>query len=468
MHQNIMRFLLLALLGLWVAACGSSDDKSKDDADDSDSSTVPPGGWDTEPDPYHGDDDVLKTDDYSAIPGGIDVKDAPMFVTLGFDDNAFADGVNWITDFLRKKKNADGTPARISFYMTTGHVSDDPEVFSMYAEPRANADIAAVVDSWRTAYEDGHEVGNHTHHHFNGFPKWETGKTDDDVFTVEQWADEMERANHYLSEDPDGPGVPASEVTGFRTPFLAYSDMTMAAAAQVGFDYDCSIEDGWQGSMNGTNFPWPYDLKDGSPGDNYSYTWGNLKRDPVGSHPGLWEMPVLPMIAPPDYRVAEYGLPTGFRAMCKSRVSYFSTEDGKITGFDYNMWEHTENFSLTGDEVLAVLKYSLDLRLKGNRAPFMLGVHTDEYTDENPYFKPRNSTVADRRKAIEDFLDYALSKKEVRVVPVRDILAWVKAQKGADNTDPVDTETDPVDTETDPVGTDTDPVDTDTDGTDTE
>jgi hypothetical protein len=98
--------------------------------------------------------------------------------------------------------------------------------------------------------------------------------------------------------------------------------------------------------------------------------------------------------------------------------------------------------------VLTVPKYSLDLRLKGNRAPMMLGVHTDEYTEENPYFRPKSSTVADRREAIEKFLEYALSKKEVRVVPMRDILAWTRGAAGVGDTDTIDDSDSVDDTET--------------------
>jgi peptidoglycan/xylan/chitin deacetylase (PgdA/CDA1 family) len=438
--------LMLSLAMLSSTACkeesssggGGDTDNGTDSASDSGADTET--GWSTDIDTTHPADDVLPTDAYSAVPGGQDAADVPMFVSLGFDDNGYADGVNWILDFLREKKNADDSAARISFYMTTGYVYDDTDVNSMYAEP-TTGDTDEIVASWKKAYEDGHEIGNHTQHHPMGFDKWAADFDPADVMTAEQWEAEMRAANEIISSATQGIGMDVSEIQGFRTPFLGYTDMTIEAAATVGFVYDCSIEEGWQDDQNGTNYAWPYDLKDGSPGDDYTYTWGNA-RDPIGSHPGLWEMSPQPLIAPPDYRAEEYGIAPGLRAKCKSLADYFETANGKVTGFDWNVWDE---YQMSGDEALATLKYSLDLRLKGNRAPMMLGVHTDEYTEDNPDFMPPGSTVAERRKAIEDFLTYALSKGEVRVVPMKDILSWVK-----DNVTDTSNDTD--------SGTDTDTI----------
>ena len=102
-------------------------------------------------------------------------------------------------------------------------------------------------------------------------------------------------------------------------------------------------------------------------------------------------------------------------------MSWFDTDSGKITGFDYNLWV---SFNMTKAEVLATLKYTLDLRIEGNHAPFLFGTHTDYYSDK--YTAPMNSTAQERREAIEEFLDYAISKPEVRVKSTAEVLDWMQ------------------------------------------
>jgi len=103
------------------------------------------------------------------------------------------------------------------------------------------------------------------------------------------------------------------------------------------------------------------------------------------------------------------------------RVSWFDPASGKITGFDYNLWVE---FRMTKAEFLATMKYTLDLRLAGNRAPFMFGAHPDTYSSK--YTAVPNASLEERQQAIEEFLDYALSKPEVRFVPNQEILSWVR------------------------------------------
>jgi hypothetical protein len=70
------------------------------------------------------------------------------------------------------------------------------------------------------------------------------------------------------------------------------------------------------------------------------------------------------------------------------------------------------------------MKYTLDLRLEGNRAPFMFGAHTDVYSSK--YTAATGSTAAERQQAIEEFLAYAVSKDVVRVKSNAEILEWVR------------------------------------------
>jgi hypothetical protein len=340
-----------------------------------------------------------------------------MFVALGFDDNAYSGlegtagtgGMKWAADMIRSRKNRDGSKAALSFYLTSTYVGTWVSESPTY-----------VKRSWNSAMVDGNEVGNHTHTHSHGAD-----------FAEAQWKTEIQTCIDWLTkpfdaaepntspDDSKGLGASPSQIYGFRTPFLEYNDDTFRVVKDLGFWYDCSIEDGYQPEHDGTNYNWPYTLDNGSPGHDILVEWG-LKKE-LKTHPGLWEMPVHPVIVPPDDKCAEYGVPSGLRAKMKGMNSWFDEEGGKITGFDYNLWVL---FKMTKAEVLATLKYTLDLRLQGNRAPFMFGAHTDYYSTK--YTAPPNATVAERQAALEEFVDYALSKPEVRFASLKQILDWVR------------------------------------------
>ena len=93
-------------------------------------------------------------------PGGLQPAQCPQFVVIGFDDNTISDGIHWVLDFLRDKKNPtgtgnpatyDGAPVRTSFYCNTVGLStwqeDDP---------------AKLKTAFEKIVSDGHEMGNHT------------------------------------------------------------------------------------------------------------------------------------------------------------------------------------------------------------------------------------------------------------------------------------------------------------------
>ena len=134
------------------------------------------------------------------------------------------------------------------------------------------------------------------------------------------------------------------------------------------------------------------------------------------------------VIIPPDNVAAKYGFAPGLRGRVKANVPWFDTESAKVTGFDYNlMLKGSGGAGLTGPEYAAVLKYNLDLRLSGNHAPLLFGAHPDYYVDS--WNSGGANTGAERRKAIEDFIAYATSKKEVRVVSHKELLDWMKNPK---------------------------------------
>src|SRR5262249_51214219 len=87
---------------------------------------------------------------------------------------------------------------------------------------------------------------------------------------------------------------------------------------------------------------------------------------------------------------------------------------------------------------LATLKYTLDQRLAGNRAPMIFVGHTHVYEAGWNGNAPNVQDLAERRAILEEFINYALSKPEVRMRPVADIATWMNnpvARGGGGNPD---------------------------------
>ncbi len=233
------------------------------------------------------------------------------------------------------------------------------------------------------------------------------------TFNLTQWDSEIKDTITHLSKpfNPDeqpsnsqqssGMGADSSKLSGFRTPFLEYNDETFDVLVQQGFTYDTSIEEGWEDTMDGSNYPWPYTLDSGSPGNQYMLDNGFPNKVPLTPCPGLWELGVNPVIIPPDNLTAQYGVNHSIRNKVKSNISEFDVGSGKITGFDFNLWDQAK---LNKAETLATLKYTLDLRLQnGNRAPFMFGAHSEYYSSKGESFFSQIS-VRDRQEVIEEFI----------------------------------------------------------------
>ena len=371
-------------------------------------------------------------------PGGLQPAQCPQFVVIGFDDNTKSDGINWVLDFLRDKKNPSGngnpatyddTPVRTSFYCNTVGLStwheDDP---------------ARLKTAFEKIVSDGHEMANHTfdhHYKLNESVNWDWDLlvAELDKYTVSQWEKSITEMDDTLTAFTS---IPSSAVTGFRTPYLQYKNNSFIALSNLSVRYDCSIEEGAAGQFNGTNLRWPYTLDSGSPGHEESY-YSTL----IGSldpQPGLWEVPNHMVFVPSDAECPNYGIPAGLRAKIKSSISWF---EDRITGFDYNLWdkEPGTGANLNKAEMLAILKYNLDKRYSGNRAPFMFGAHTQYYVGD---WAGSNATetAANMRTAIEGFITYALSKSDVRIVPADKIIDWCRNPVSLNDTNVVDT-TDP-------------------------
>jgi peptidoglycan/xylan/chitin deacetylase (PgdA/CDA1 family) len=353
-------------------------------------------------------------------PFGLHPDEVPQLVSIGFDDNGYSGldgsagtgGFTWSTDLAKRKTNPDGSPVKFSYYLTTYYISTWGSESPTY-----------VKRAWHQALLDGHDIGDHTETHSHGA-----------AFSAEQWATEIQTCIDWVTKpfdpaevnfSPDnakGAGIPADIMYGYRTPFLEYNDATFGVLLDKGFYYDTSVEEGWQEDIDGSNMPWPFTLDNGSPGNELLVSWQlDPPKEHMTSHPGLWELSPHPFIVPPDDKCADYGLDYSLRNKLHDVATWFDLASGKITGLDYNLWVQ---FKVTKAEFLAIMKYTLDQRLAGNRAPFTIGAHTDIYSSK--YMAAPNATAEERQQAIEELIDYALSKPAVRILSNKQILDWVR------------------------------------------
>jgi peptidoglycan/xylan/chitin deacetylase (PgdA/CDA1 family) len=358
----------------------------------------------------------------------------PQFVCFSSDDNGYSGlpgsgsegGLHWLKELFQDRYRStimydfDGPPLHFTFYVNTFYL--DPLSSDAGGRAPQHRDNAVYIKrAWREAVEAGHEIGVHTHSHPHGRG-----------LTVAQWEEEIDRSIRILTapwnpgetpERPDaaaGIGLARTDLVGFRAPFIEPSDNGMTAARAKGFLYDSSIEEVWRtgGEAGGDveGFRPPYRLDAGLPD----------VKPPIGPQPGIWEIPIYDYLTPSDAECVRYGLAPGFRARLKAVKDYFLPEYGGITGMDWNLWNE---FNLTPDEFLAVLKYSFDRRYESDRRPMTVGLHSALYTVTPGMPPERAALVRARRAAVEAFFDYVISRPDVRAVSQRELLDWLMGRK---------------------------------------
>ncbi|HEY4104704.1 MAG TPA: hypothetical protein VGM44_12475 [Polyangiaceae bacterium] len=338
--------------------------------------------------------------------------EAPQFVAVTFDDNFISGlgdtkgGMTFVTDLLRDKLNPpgngtvgtfDGTPVRTTFFFTSLYIETDD----------------GNRTAWRTAVTDGHEPADHTVHHSDGTE-----------FSADDWQTEIGGCVNELTSPDIGIGIAVSDVIGFRSPYLAYNPNLVPTLQSDHFVYDSSVQSCFQDDENGTNCAWPYTLDAGSP-DAVTIT-DKFQRPGLSTNPGFIEFPIPALIVPSDDIAPQYGITPGLRDRIPPAMplpSFYEKATGKIAGLDATLFVDA---GLTASEVLGVLKYNLDLHLQGNRSPLVFVAHSHIYADN--YTAAANAlSVSDRQNAISSFIDYALTKPEVRMRPLRDLVNWLNA-----------------------------------------
>ena len=344
----------------------------------------------------------------------IPISKTPMFVSLGFDDNVESDGLIWVMNQLADTTNPIGNDKYAEQPLSAS--------FFMHCEPARDKD--EIKSLWRQLVIAGHDIGNHTETHpddkvnYNPLQSW---------MTSEQWQQEVESCNSWLKQSIKDGGIGVQSISGFRSPYMTYNDNTLKAIINEKIRYDVSFPAGITSEQNGLNNYWPFTLDNGSPSHNQAVNgWW---KPSINNYPGLWEIPLHTLIVPPDSELENYGLNYSLRDKIASRIGYFDPISGKGDNFDWNLYT-TPNWGAAGlneNDVVAIYSYNLDLRLKGNRAPLVLGLHSAfyGYINGKEHVGMPETTVKSRQNVLKRFIKYALTKPEVRFVNHKQIIDWM-------------------------------------------
>lgn len=347
---------------------------------------------------------AIRVDPSTNPPGGLSVWQVPQFVSVTWDDDFSQDGVSWAISLYDTRFNPagtgssatfDATPVRTSFYYN-----------SVYLDGTSRP-------VWSATIAKGHEAGDHTVDHPSGT-----------AFGVARWDREIVPCRNALADPTTGIGVTAPDFIGFRAPFLEYNDnlFTDLSAPSSGpaFKYDTSIQGCWGVGESPGNCRWPYTLDTGSPDAASLERFG---RPHVKAHPGLWSLMVSALVVPPDTVATRYGFAAGLRDRVAAVYPGFESSTGRISPLDITLLVDAK---MTKAEALATLKYTFDLHLAGNRSPLIFIAHPHVYGSDYGVKTPGTPNLDDRRAIIAEYLDYALSKPDVRMRPIRDLVAWMQ------------------------------------------
>ncbi|MGM0443103.1 MAG: T9SS type A sorting domain-containing protein [Fibrobacterota bacterium] len=332
-------------------------------------------------------------------PGGLDAANIPLFISLGFDDNKYADGVDWIREELLKDRfnnegtgNAatfDGTPMQTDIYVI-GNAdyawSEDPYNQEMPTD-------RPVTESWRKAYLSGMGVNNHTWTHGHNLSDLSYSEGTDQSPSLLK---ELGMCSQYLVNIA---GMPVSHIYGFRTPYLASSasnNASFRATRDLGMYYDCTLDNGMQGNQPAE---WARAYFPGTMEDGWIW-WTAMATD------RLWQVP---------------------------NAIYQTQEGGKfsVKGFDSgttNGWPS----GASAQDMFNQMKWAIQYNYNRNRAPLDLGLHSDYYSEtaqntSGTAASEFSTGLADRRKALTMLLDWIEdSLPDARVVTKIDIIRWME------------------------------------------
>jgi len=280
-------------------------------------------------------------------PGKFKTGDTPQFILFTHDDNTDKASTGYVTDVTKKHKNPNGCHINAAFY-TTQRYSDCATVKKMYKE--------------------GHEIGGHsvTHRKTNTLSSSEKKK-------------EIEGVRNWLINTC---GIPAKDVRGWRSPYLADDAEIRTLLEKAGYEYDTSIPEHYnsKSSPSAKKRLWPYSMSKGiKQMDSCKYFGVKLNNCQANEKHKLIEIPMWMYQKGP-------GRPSS-------------------------------NNLMDPPNAYKVLKAELDRNYNANKAPVGIWTHS---TSTGFLNKAKN------RNEVSKFLSYALKKDGVWVVTPSQLLDWMK------------------------------------------
>lgn len=216
-------------------------------------------------------------------------------------------------------------------------------------------------------YEENSEIALHTVNHNRLYPNYQGGKPAllEEMFGVRKW----------LNEEC---GIPLEDLVGFRAPYLVSNPQTRQAIFDEKLLYDSSMIQAFSQGDPMSNQPgervFPFTMDKGIPIDcNWNYPDGQCNAT-TETYPGLWETPLWEL----------------------------QNEAG----------EHLFSMDPEGD-VFNIYKENFDMNYNNNRAPFGVFLHA-------PWFNDKNT------RALNQFMDYAMSLPDVWAITTRQLIEWMK------------------------------------------
>lgn len=331
-------------------------------------------------------------------PAGLDTAKVPLFISLGFDDNKYADGVDWVRDTLLKgrvnnagagnKATYDGTPMAVDFFVIGN--ADFP-----WSEDPHNQDVPAdrpVTESWKTAYMNGQGINNHTWTHQYNLSDLAFDQAKGDLPSL---LTEIGMCSQYLVNIA---GIPYSEIYGLRTPYLASSvsnNLSFKATADLGMLYDCTLDNGMQGNApkEWANPYWPGTMTNG-------WIWYKTM-----ATEGLWQLP---------------------------NAIYQVTEGGTFSDKGFDSGPKGWPGGASGDAMFKQMKSAVEWAYNKNRAAVDLGLHSDYYSAKaqatsGTAASKFSTGLKERQGALIQLLDWIEAElPDARVVTKIDVIRWMR------------------------------------------
>ncbi|KAK7116577.1 uncharacterized protein [Littorina saxatilis] len=295
-------------------------------------------------------------------PGKLAVQNTPQIVYLTFMGNV--DGVNYqrLVHLLSSpsRRNPNNCPITSTFFVpNTGN-------------------YAPYLQSLRSRGNEVSMYGSQSHLFDGSSP------------TQQQVSSELSRFQNMVTGTTTAIGG-AGVSTGYRSPTsLTLGDTLLKALKSNGVQYDSSLVTSRRVSST-EQIPWPYTL---------DYGWGDcstLSRDcPSGRYPGLWEVPIVPLVDHNQQFVCTYA-------------------------------DACYNNPRTSQDTYNYFIKNLEHNMNTNRAP--LGIHLRKDWFYHPFYLPN-------LRGLEMFLDTILkTRKDVYVTSVEKMLDWMKNPTGLSDID---------------------------------